>query len=55
MVMISATQKGNKFSQHNVDNWSNLNLGKVDLTHTKIKQIKHVFKPNITDWELIKL
>ncbi len=53
--MIKATQKGNKFSQHKVDNWSNLNLGKVDLTHTKIKQIKQVFKPNIIDWILNKV
>ena len=47
--IINATQKGNKFSQHKVDNWSNLNLGKVDLTQTKIKQMKQVFNPNIID------
>ena len=49
---IKAIAKGNKFSQQNVANWSNLNLGKVALNQTKIKQNKQVFKPKITDWIL---
>ena len=47
--MIKAIAKGNKPSQHNVANWSNLNLGSVDLTHTNKKQKKQVFNPNIMD------
>ena len=50
---IKAIAKGNRFSQQNVANWSNLNLGNVALNHTKIKQNKQVFKPKIIDCKLI--
>lgn len=51
--MINAIAKGNKPSQQNVANWSNLNLGKVALNQTKMKQNKQVFKPKIIDCKLI--
>ena len=46
---MNAIAKGNKFSQQNVANWSNLNLGNVALNHTKIKQNKQVLIPNTID------
>ena len=46
---MNAIAKGNKFSQQNVANWSNLNLGKVALNHTKIKQNKQVLIPKTID------
>jgi len=47
--MIRAIAKGKRFSQQNVANWSNLNLGRVALNHTKIKQNKQVLIPKIID------
>lgn len=47
--MINAIAKGKRFSQQNVDNWSNLKRGNVALNHTKIKQNKQVFIPKIID------
>lgn len=55
MLIINATQKGSNPSQHNTDNWSNLNLGNVALTHTKTKQKKEVLIPKIIDCKLIIL
>ena len=46
---MKAIAKGNRFSQQKVANWSNLNLGKVALNQTKIKQNIQVLKPNIKD------
>jgi len=46
---INAIAKGNNPSQQKVANWSNLNLGKVALNHTKIKQNMQVFIPIIID------
>lgn len=51
--IIKAIAKGNKLSQQNVANWSNLNLGKVALNQTKMKQNKQVFKPKIIDCKLM--
>ena len=53
--IINATATGSRFNQHNSINWSYLNLGKVALNQTKIKQINTVFKPNTIDCRLIKL
>ena len=53
--IMKATHTGNKFNQQNSINWSYLNLGKVALNQTNKKQKKHVFKPNIIDWILIRL
>ena len=46
---------GNRFNQQNSINWSYLNLGKVALNHTNIKQNIQVFNPKIIDWILKKV
>jgi hypothetical protein len=51
--IINAIAKGNRFSQQKVANWSNLNLGKVALNHTNIKQNRQVLIPNTIDCILI--
>ena len=51
--IINATQTGKRFNQHNSTSWSYLNLGKVALNRTNIKQKIHVLIPKIIDCKLI--
>lgn len=44
---MKATHTGSKFNQHKEISWSYLNLGNTALTHTNIKQNKHVLRPKI--------
>src|ERR1700735_4164053 len=46
---MNATATGNKFNQHNSIKASYLNLGKVALNQTNIKQNKHALIPNTID------
>ena len=50
---MNATATGNKFNQHNSIKASYLNLGKVALNQTNIKQNIHVLRPNTIDDILI--
>ena len=43
MLINQPNVKGNKHFQPKIINWSNLNLGKVDLTQIKLKIIKKTF------------
>ena len=52
--IIKATAIGKRFNQHSSTNWSYLNLGKVALNQTNMKQNKHVFIPKTIDCKLIK-
>ena len=47
--IIKATTTGKRFNQQNSINWSYLNLGRVALNQTNIKQNMHVFNPKIID------
>jgi len=49
----NAIAKGSKYIQHNSIKASYLNLGKVALNKTNIKQKIQVFKPNIIACKLI--
>ena len=51
--IMNATAIGSKFNQHNLINWSYLNLGRVALNHTNKKQKKQVFNAKIIDCKLI--
>ena len=51
---MNATAIGKRFNQHNSTNWSYLNLGKVALNQTNIKQNTQVFKPKTIDCKLMK-
>ena len=51
---MNATAIGKRFNQHNSTNWSYLNLGRVALNHTNIKQNTQVFKPKTIDCKLMK-
>jgi hypothetical protein len=46
---MKAIANGNRFSQQNVANWSNLKRGRVALNQTNIKQNKQVLIPRIID------
>ena len=50
---MKATTTGKRFNQQNSINWSYLNLGRVALNQTNIKQNIHVFNPKIIDCKLI--
>ena len=45
--IINDTAKGNECNQQNCINWSYLNLGKVALAKTNMKQIIQVLIPKI--------